>query len=229
MALVTRKEFAELCGKPVNYINTYVTRKQVAVLPDKRIDTDNPLNVLFKKKCKSIERTKEEEARVERKTSKLKIEEPVNGEISETLIYTKKETAEEKAARLKQNAEDEENMSWEARKKRADALKAERAAEISQLQLDKMMGSLLPVDLVEAIFRINIQDIFKNFESSCLNIASIYCDILANGDRTKLAEITGRIRTELAAIIERTKRNAASEIENAIDDYSETRSRGERK
>ena len=52
-------------------------------------------------------------------------------------------------------------MSWDARKKKADALQAERKAELTQLQVEKMMGSLMPVDLVETIFRINIHIFHK--------------------------------------------------------------------
>ena len=229
MAIVTRKEFAELCGKSVNYVNTYVVRNQVAVLPNKMIDTENPLNILFKKKCKSIDRNREVEARKERKQKK-NTPNPEEEVTSEPIyIYSKKESAEEKSARLRQNEADEEQLSWDARKKRADALQSERKAELSQLQVEKMMGSLMPVDLVEAILRINIQDIFRNFESSCINLASIYCDILGAGDREKLAEITGRLRQELSTIIKRTETSAAQEIENVIADYADSRNRGERK
>ena len=72
MAIVTRKEFAELCGKTTNYINNYIIRNQVSVIPPdgKLIDTENPLNILFKKKCKSIERNKTEKERKTRKETK---------------------------------------------------------------------------------------------------------------------------------------------------------------
>lgn len=242
MAIVTRKEFAELCGKTTNYINTYIIRNQVSVIPPdgKLIDTENPLNILFKKKCKSIERNKTEEERKTRKETKKNPTEfeKLIGQAAENLgmsedviekIYTKPESAAQKKARLEQNEKDEEEMSWDARKKKADALQAERKAELTQLQVEKMMGSLMPVDLVETIFRINIQDIFKNFESGCINLASIYCDILAGGDREKLAEITGKLRLELSQIISRTKTNAAQEIENAVAEFADARARGERK
>ena len=242
MAIVTRKEFAELCGKSTNYINTYITRNQISVIPPdgKLIDTENPLNILFKKKCKSIDRNKTEEERKVRKETKQGSSdfEKLIGKAAENLgmnqevidkIYTKPETPEQKRSRLEQNKKNEEEMSWDARKKKADALQAERKAELTQLQVEKMMGSLMPVDLVEAIFRINIQDIFKNFESACINLASIYCDILAGGDREKLAEITGKLRLEISQIITRTKTNAAQEIENAVAEFADTRARGERK
>ena len=85
-------------------------------------------------------------------------------------------------------------LSWDARKKRADALKAESSAEKEALAVKKMMGQLMPTELVEQILRINIQNIFKEFGAGSLNIASTYCDIMANGDRTLLGEIELSLR-----------------------------------
>ena len=117
MAIVTRKEFAELCGKSTNYINTYITRNQISVIPPdgKLIDTENPLNILFKKKCKSIERNKTEEERKTRKETKQSSSdfEKLIGKAAENLgmsqevidkIYTKPETPAQKKARLKMAA-----------------------------------------------------------------------------------------------------------------------------
>ena len=111
MAIVTRKEFAELCGKSTNYINTYITRNQISVIPPdgKLIDTENPLNILFKKKCKSIERNKTEEERKTRKETKQSSSdfEKLIGKAAENLgmnqevidkIYTKPETPATSAA-----------------------------------------------------------------------------------------------------------------------------------
>lgn len=68
-----------------------------------------------------------------------------------------------------------------------------------------------------------------SFENELVNIASVYCDILAGGDRSKLSEIVDLMRQHLSTVIKETKKNAAKEIRGAIDEYSVTRSRGERK
>ena len=230
MALVTRQEWADLCGKPLNYINTYIGRKKISVLSNKMIDTENELNKIFKKNCKKLNAAPPKETK--KPTSFKEVIENVMPETSKEMldeIFTKPETAKEKKLREAQNEEDEEKLSWDMRKKIADALKAERAAELAQLQVDKMMGALMPTELVETILRVNIQDILKTFENSCINLASIYCTILAKGDRTKLAEITGKLRIELASIVKRTEASAAQEIEGVIEEYSEARNRGERK
>ena len=144
-------------------------------------------------------------------------------------IYTEPEMPEQTKKREKQNEEEQEWVDWDMRKKIADALKAEKAAELAQLQVDKLMGNLMPVDMVEMIFKMNTQDIFKTFENELINLASIYCDILAGGNREKLSEIIKQLRQRLTDTIERIKENTADEIENAIESYAEERSRGERK
>ena len=92
-----------------------------------------------------------------------------------------------------------------------------------------MAGKLIPVDLVFQILRIHNQDIFATFQNDAENLASIYCDILADGDRRKLSEITDKLNHRLQEIILRAKDVSMSSIEQAIDDYKEVRNRGERK
>ena len=87
----------------------------------------------------------------------------------------------------------------------------------------------MPVDLVTTLLSVNIQDIFKTFENETINLASIYCDVLAGGNRDKLSEIISELRVRLSNVISRIKDSAASEIENIIEDYAESRNRGERK
>lgn len=240
MAIVTRQEFADLCGKPVGIINTNVSRKKISTLKDKRIDTENPLNKIFYKKCKQEAKEELDNQRKEkREAKKAPATKPELSEFEKKLleqnykdvveIFTPAETLQQKRERKKQNEDDQEITDWDRRKKIADALKAERAAELSQLQVEKMMGNLMPVDMVEQIIKVNIQDIFKNFENELINVASIYCDILAGGNREKLSEIIKKLRLKLSDIIERTKQTAAQEVENVIEDYAESRNRGERK
>lgn len=244
MSIVTRIEFAGLCQTTPAIINTNVSRKKISTVVGNKgmIDTENPLNKIFKKNQLALEKVKKAESKKEtfKKAGSFKEaitnaagELGLDAEFVETVFegetFTKEETAAQKKARLKQNENDKEIVDWETRKKIADALKAERAAELAQLQVDKLMGSLMPVDLVEMILKVNIQDIFKSFENELINLGSIYCDILAGGDRDKLSELIAKVRLKLNEIIEKTKRNSAQEIENVIEDYSDSRSRGERK
>lgn len=49
MPLISRKEFAELCGDRLDAINVWIKRKKIWTVPDnkKLIDTDNPINSAF--------------------------------------------------------------------------------------------------------------------------------------------------------------------------------------
>lgn len=250
MSIITRIEFADICKTTPAIINTNVARKKIATVPGNKslIDTENPLNKIFKKNQLALEKQKKAETKVEKLKGKVEdkkekfihadtFEEAI-GAIADDLglsdddieeIYTKPETPKQTKARQQQNQRDQEIVDWDLRKKMADALKAERAAELAELQIEKLQGNLMPVDLVESILKVNIQDIFKTFENELINLASIYCDVLAGGDRDKLSEVIAKMRVKLNETINRIKVNSAQEIENVIDSYSEVRNRGERK
>lgn len=236
MALVSRTEFAEICGVSTGYVNMYVKRKKITVLPTGQIDTENPLNIAFKRNLIANRNKGVREKRIIEK-KKVEIKESIEKQIAEQYkdivqtveVFTPKETPKQRKQREKQNESDAEALSWDLRKKIADTLKAERSAEKEQLAVEKLMGNLMPVDMVEQITRVNTQDIFKSFENELVNLGSIYCDILAGGDRDKLAELIKKIRQKLEFVIQKTEKSSLQEIENVIQDYAEVRSRGEKK
>lgn len=219
MSIVTHKEFSILCGMPSEgNVRVNISRGKIVTLADDKglIDTDNPINLIFKQNYKP----------------KAKSQPPPTAPSIETLykeVVQVEEKPKRKTSTKKELDQAEEMLSWDARKKRADALKAESSAEKEALAVQKMMGQLMPTELVGQILTINIKNIFKEFEAGSLNIASTYCDIMANGDRTLLGEVTDKLRFLLEDVIKRSKEVAEIEIENAINEYAETRSRGERK
>ncbi|MNQ27559.1 hypothetical protein D3C85_408190 [compost metagenome] len=99
-------------------------------------------------------------------------------------------------------------------RKRVSELK-ERESELKGIILEKQAGNLLPVDVVERIFVINVQAIFKNVESSLENMARITTDMLG-GSRSDSADIVKRLREELSVIIEKAKKDADHEIKAEI-------------
>ena len=253
MAILTRKEFAELCGVTPGYLNTYISRKKVVVLKsDKgKIETEEPLNVFFRKNLKLnnskskgsrrvntspaanidnselynevVEKIEEQQKIIQHLTKKATAE-PTKEIVEKTIIVEsgKKESDEE-------DEEANELYQWEVRKKIADTLKAEKQAEKEALAVEKLMGKLMPTEMVEQIIKINVSNIYKSLENEMINIGGIYCDILASGDRAKLGEIVKRIRESLQRIVTETEDIAFKEIENVINEYAETRNRGERK
>lgn len=124
--------------------------------------------------------------------------------------------------------EDKIHLSYTVRKRKADAIKAENEAELKRIEIQKKMGELMPIELVERILTINLQSIFRTFHNDCENIASVYTEILG-GNRTHLTEMTTRMREFLEKMIKSTEKKAASEIKAALSEYANIRSRGERK
>lgn len=233
MSLYTRKEFAALCRTTTAVVTTNINRGKI-VLFDKKIDSENRINKAFfdkyhakaeaelKKKNKAPEKTTEQlyDEVVEKVPSKVKFKKAKD---------KLKAQAEKEAARQKAIEEGEEIMDWEKRKKIADALLQERKAEKEQLALEKLAGKLIPTDLAFNIIRIHNQSIFATFQNDTENLASKYCDILAAGDRKKLSKIMDEISHAINDSIKRAEEVAMSGIENAIEEYSDTRNRGERK
>jgi len=229
MSIVSRKEFAVLCGKPVTTINTYIKRGKI-IVKDKNIDTENAFNKLYFNNSHA--------PKVEKKPKVVKLPkiEKIYKEVVEPIDYsdpeygaTKKETAKQKKERKDQNEKDQISVDWILRKQIADTLKAERQAELEQIKVDKLAGKLMPLELVNIILKESIHTVFTTFQNDNENLASVYCDILAAGDRSLLSEINQKISELLGLSIKKADEVSNSRIQNEISKYAETRSRGEKK
>lgn len=135
-----------------------------------------------------------------------------------------KELAEKEEQR-KLNAELKD---YDTRKRRADAEYRERESELKRMQLEKIAGNTLPLDLVNKLVSINCLAILTQFMSSLENMVAVTVEELG-GNRSDNVRITNRVKVEFKKIVENCRTNAEREIENAVSEYSEVRSRGERK
>ena len=110
------------------------------------------------------------------------------------------------------------------RTKLANAEKLERESELKRIQLEKLAGNLLPIDIVESILTINIQNIFNTFSLEMENFASFYIT-----NRELLTTAIENQKHLLERCISKAMEDSELEIRNAINDYQEVRSRGEKK
>lgn len=145
-------------------------------------------------------------------------------ETSQKELEFPKETLEEKAQKKQRLS----FQKLELRKKEADVLLVERTSELKQIQLEKIAGNTLPLDITTNLLKINLQQIFKTFSIEMENLATISVETLG-GTRADLVKITNAQNVMLKKIVETAKINANQEIEIYLQEYSETRSRGERK
>lgn len=204
MAKYKVKDFAIAYGIKESTVKSYVHRKQLQRDADGYIDTENDKNRLFildlglKKETGKVSQVAEKET----KKSKVVASERPTGQTESQKQY----------------------LDLDLRTRIATAEAKEHESALKRMQLEKMAGNLLPVDLVENIFVINLQTIFKTFEGELENIASLFVT-----DRKELTEVMVKQKELLAKVIEKAKSDAMHEIDNAIDEYKEVRSRGERK
>jgi len=238
MAKLTRKEFAALCHTNAQVINTNVARNNL-VVEFRKINTENAQNKAFfdryqKKfddKNKSINNVYAEVVKPLPKTKRKPLAEPLP-------TIKKKPRPSGSTTPMKNKANDAPSaadinshaiVDWNTRKKKADAELVEYRAEHERLKIEKMAGKLIPVDLVFQILNIHNKSIFSTFQSDAENLASVYCEILAEGDRTKLAEIMDKLSIIINLNVEKSKDLSEMELNNAISEYSETLNRGQRK
>ena len=122
-----------------------------------------------------------------------------------------------------------EALKWDGRKKKADALLKERQAEKALLDVQKMYGEMVPTDFVVEMFATFSKSIFSLFDNSLMNLAGIYCDELEGGDREALTRVNKKLNEEFQRIIDSSAEIARKDLENAIDAFSATRRRGQKK
>jgi hypothetical protein len=213
------------------YVGTKIIKKASPARKDvktaKKITVNSVISektVDSAKKNKNDEDSNDEGSVIVAQSVETKKTVPKKVVVEEEIIISKEEKkriSEEKKAR-------ETFLQIEIRKKIADVELVERNSEIKKMQLEKIAGNTLPLDITTNVLRINLQSIFKTFSSELENMATITVETMG-GTRADLVKITNAQNVMLKKIVELAKENANQEIERYIMEYSETRSRGERK
>ena len=205
MSLLSTKDFSDLAGVKINTLRQHVKRGKI-IKSGTHIDTEHPTNVVY---------LNEQWAKYGKPT-------PEPAQIEENPTF------ENAPIKKGQKAIASKAIDWALRKKEADALISERRAQELFLKNQKLQGELMPVELVQKVLVINIQGVFRSFESSAENIASIYNERLG-GDRAALTEMITRMREELERAIHSAKQQSKAEIAALMKEYAATRARGEKK
>lgn len=228
MAIVSRAEFAELCRMDVKALNVYISRKKI-ILHDgggKTIDTENMINMLFKKTRLELQKLKTEEKKVlesipaNPRTGKSfddDDEEPLPPPIDKNFI------TEAIKAGGDEGVSGENMQSWIRKKMKGDADLVALRVEKEQLLLDKAAGRLIPIDVASNILRSQARSIFANMENAIENIASIYCNVMASGNMEMYARILEEGQKQLAISIERAGADASNDLEIILNEYSDSR------
>ena len=209
MSFISPKDFAAQYGLKYATLRSHISRGKV-VKKDNFIDTENPVNKLY----------------IQENATKVALTPPKKA--ANENIETESKPPVTATPPTASSSDDGDLSNLTLREKFAKTLKVEREAEYKRLQNLKLQGKLMPIELVEKTLTINIQSIFRSFESSSENIASIYNERLG-GDRADLADMVTRMRQELERAITSAKQKSKEEITGLMQEYAATRSRGEKK
>lgn len=206
MALLSKTEFARICGMESNGLAVYVRREQVNLTPDKMVDTNDPVNIRF----------------LEHRQAKGKARKDLIGGLATAITVQKTE----------QDVKDDmdgipEYQDSERRLKYFDAQKRER--EVSKLEIDiaKKRGELLPIELIPPVLKQHNQNILTSMrneiEEFLRNTAKKY-DI----SMEDLTALKAQSVSSLNHSIEKAIQNTVRSIDIIVHDYSEKRGVGER-
>lgn len=156
----------------------------------------------------------------------------VETEILEQKKHTKNEVYKPSAEEIREKKFQEKiNKSFlelEKRKKEAEVSLVERNAELKQWELEKKAGNTLPLNMIENVIDINFKAIYKTNFSLANNVAYVVVNQLG-GTKEDLHRIRQELENVFDKTVKDTENKAALDIQKLIDEYSEIRSRGERK
>jgi hypothetical protein len=171
---------------------------------------------------------KEQNEKVSDSKGLVKVAPAVDTKKIKPIIVPEKLTLEEKRVLARERQQRLDLIDLDLRKRTAETTLVERNSELRQLQLEKIAGNTLPLDITKSILMINIQTIFTTFNSEIDNMVTITVEELG-GTRADAVRIQNKLKVVFKKLIETTKENSNREIEKVVNEYADVRSRGERK
>lgn len=245
MALVSKKDFASALNIAYGTIRSKFSRKQLCCNRKGLVDTEHPLNYTYLLEVnggdqsvfddyhisgtnvkKKVVPTTKKETKVTNKVEKV-VEVPIS-KVVPVVDKTPKLTAEERKVLQEQKKVRDSLASFEIRKKEAEVTLVERNAELKQWELEKKAGNTLPLDMIESVLGINFKAIFKTNFSLANNVAMVIVQQLG-GSKEDLHSIRKELENVFDKTVKDAEKKASVDIDKLIDEYSEVRSRGERK
>lgn len=221
MALVSKREFAEMCGLPTKNLSVYIQRKKVKVKKkggDEFIDTNDAVNASF----------------LESRQANIESSAPVVVSKAKEVVTRATVAAAGVVNGGAGNDDDEEDGELppigvsERRLRHYQAEKTERDSKLAALKISKMQGEVVPTAPLIPIMKQHN----KHLLDQCNRTLEEMLTFLRHRYRIS-PEDTAWMRGEAKKWINAALVKAIESTEKSIDiivaDYTETRGRGERK
>jgi hypothetical protein len=210
-----------------DYSLANVSKKTIT--PTKKIEKIIVDNKTVKKEVVLVEKSEKDEIKeVNDSKGSVNLLHRTDTKKTKPIIEQPKLTLEEKRILAREKQQRLDLIDLDLRKRTAETTLVERNSELRQLQLEKIAGNTLPLDITKSILMINIQTIFTTFNSEIDNMVTITVEELG-GTRADAVRIQNKLKVVFKKLIETTKDNSNREIEKVVNEYADVRSRGERK
>ncbi|MBB6236504.1 hypothetical protein HDC90_001116 [Pedobacter sp. AK013] len=228
MSIVSRQEFAKLCGDTVNALNAYIGRGKIIFMDEskKKIDTDHPINKAhLKNRIAFLEKKQEQQNLLSsigpnpRKPPQefLSQEEDDIPESFDPGLMTALLSAGKSGGK---SGGDDDYQKWVKMKIRGDAEYISLKVETEKIKLSKAAGESLPIEIALNAHRIYLKTIVTAFENSIMNMANKFCHIMAAGDMAMYTKIVEECRYELNRCVADAGGDTNIELEKMIKEFS---------
>jgi len=221
MPKYTTREFADLCKIPFSYIKVYKQRGKIIVV-DKKIDTDNVINLDFLEKYtgeipETVEEKKAPTKSIAKQDSKQK---PVKDKLpaSKEKLSVPSKPNEPASRRL---------YEYDIQLKEAELRKKDVDTRLATLKERKLIGELIPTALVENLFSIHTKTIIVEFSNSVDNIVTILSKKFNVGIK-EIAEVRKQLIDEINIASNRSVDSSKKDVKLIVKEYSNTKGAGER-
>lgn len=224
MPIFSRREFAEQCGVTPTYITQYIKRGKIKLDSNGNIDSSLPMNkdfMLARASKPSKAKTPKKELPDKKKpkappSPKEKVKPPNSNQPAAGLDWTPDEIEAMGKYQL------------EVQMKNLDLEKKEQEVEINKLKIQKLRGEVVPTDLVREVLKRHTKSLTTAFHQGADNFIMTITKI-SGMSREEMAGIRG----ELIEIVNKAVADAIDEskqeVDNIVNEYSQTRGRGEKK
>ncbi|HEV8512295.1 MAG TPA: hypothetical protein VGQ59_03430 [Cyclobacteriaceae bacterium] len=211
MALLTKKEFSELCGIRTKDLSVYIQRKKV-IVNNEMIDDTNEINRGFRTRClNKPKRQVEPVAKSEFISVAISQAQPKNLENDE---FSRQNTTVTDRALKK--------MDLDAEKKQKEIERLDQEMRIARLQEEKFLGKLIPTDLVKNLFAQHFKSVTLTFKQAA-DLIAIEFGKKAKIARNDQAELRGQMVTIINRAIEDGITESKRTLAHIVHEYSQTR------
>jgi len=106
--------------------------------------------------------------------------------------------------------------------------KKRQVYKLKEVKIKKIEGALIPFDAVKSVFMYAVETFRSTYMQEVDALTNIYIKILG-GDQVQYAELQKDLQEKINAIQKQVKSDLMQGIDSIQKEYSEVRSRGERK